>query len=671
MKPLALIVEAQTGDYLPLIRKECREVRRRLEMCDYEVVVLRNPDLDAILDSFLEPANRDRICIFHYIGHANGASIRVRSNQTGHDEDAYIPGLAELFKNQMALRLVFMNACLTLDHEAKFRELRPDLTVIVTKDYIQDEAAYEFAVEFYESLRKTSSDINRSFDEAKAPLLTRFRDPVEVMRSPDGADSPSAKGGFLRWRKPRHPAARAVAATQPPEERDFRPEVWPWAIFGPGKFHLYEGWDVILGFVRQSPRRFRIGSLVAYVGLATLVGLVSAYAAHVARSSPAWQAAFSYGLTAKGIREAVLERKATGQPYVVNAVRYAQLRTDANYVLSTSAGGKVGPSFGFAVEALRAFICLIMFLLAAGFLYNEILPTDRSGWAWFRVPYNFGFLAFGLFIITVGTYYHFVPAPKALAESDSIWTFPVGQSDMESVDFKLSRVGEFWRGAGTEWLNPALHELFLAGKPVAPEREEWKRMYLYPYLWYLPYSLVNFVFVAFPLFFVSIKGTIFSFSRVLVYLRAMEGRLLKAQVEGSLGAADAAVSQVRETFNICLSGLRTYLFFMLVLAISGIYEAQLGYLTLSNAAVLYVILAIVLLLLGFVLVSVIFFVYDKGHAKGVSVLNNQGVQALEQAAKALSEFGVGRLFRDPVTAVLMPLNVIMLAYTIYSLVASL
>lgn len=222
MKPLALIVEAQTGAFLPLIRKECREVRRRLELCDYEVIVLRNPDLDAILDSFLESANRDRICIFHYIGHADGARIRVRSKKEGQGEDAYIAGLAELFKNQAALRLVFMNACLTFEHESKFRELRPDLTVIVTKDYIQDEAACEFAIEFYESLRKESSDLNRSFDEAKAPLLTRFREPAEVMRRPDAPIQPLVRHSPFPGRG-RRASSESPPAADSPAARDYQP----------------------------------------------------------------------------------------------------------------------------------------------------------------------------------------------------------------------------------------------------------------------------------------------------------------------------------------------------------------------------------------------------------------------------------------------------------------
>lgn len=411
--------------------------------------------------------------------------------------------------------------------------------------------------------------------------------------------------------------------------------------------------------------------LVIYVSIATLIGLVSAYLAHVAHSSPAWQAAFSYGLTPQNVKAAVGVGSSPGKVYEWKGEKYPQLRTDSYDILGTSVGGRVGPVFGFAVEALRAFICLIMFLLAAGFLYNEMLPTDRTGWAWFRVPYNVGFLLFGIFILGWSTHYHLVLAPHNLAQTDTLWNFPAVETGLASNGFELRRLGDIWKAAGPAWMNTSLQDRLLSGAQVPDSGSEWKRMYLYPYIWYLPYSLVNFVFVAFPLFFVCIKGTIFSFSRVGVFLRAMEGRLLKAQADKSPAAANAAVSQVRETFHMCRSGLRTYLFFMLVLGVSGIYEAKLGYLTLATAAIGYVILAIILLLLGTVLVSVIFVVYDKGVSKGQSALSNQGVDSLETAAATLTEFGVGRLLRDPITAVLMPLNIILLGYTVYSLVEAL
>jgi len=160
-RPLILLTFANDVDeHLSLLKEERRLIRshflplqgkRTIEL--YYEPEASTADIYTSINEF-----RDRICIFHYGGHASSTHLALD------DQEAHASGLAKLLGELDELQLVFLNGCSTQKQVDLLMEAGVKL-VIATSVPIQDRMATEFAGKFYEALAKRNS-INRAFKSA-------------------------------------------------------------------------------------------------------------------------------------------------------------------------------------------------------------------------------------------------------------------------------------------------------------------------------------------------------------------------------------------------------------------------------------------------------------------------------------------------------------------------
>ena len=148
-----------------------------------------------IYDSFVR--HKNRVCIYHYGGHANGTHLKLEAG----DGDA--SGLATLIGEQKNLKLVFLNGCST---KAQVETLMNAgvKAIIATSKSIGDQKAVEFSQQFYEALAKKSS-IGQAFKIASSLLTTRYGSGANqtyrdiVVNFSDLLNGKESKSGKLPW----------------------------------------------------------------------------------------------------------------------------------------------------------------------------------------------------------------------------------------------------------------------------------------------------------------------------------------------------------------------------------------------------------------------------------------------------------------------------------------
>lgn len=162
------------GAYLSLLKREGNNIYRKLwPHREKQAIDLHKVDSSSVSDIFqvFTEMFPDKVCIFHYGGHADGGHLHLESDSGG-AELAHSGGLASLLGQQKELKLVFLNGCST--------KAQVDLllksgvkAVIATSTKINDGLATEFAEQFYSSLSK-GANIKRAFYEARALGETKF-----------------------------------------------------------------------------------------------------------------------------------------------------------------------------------------------------------------------------------------------------------------------------------------------------------------------------------------------------------------------------------------------------------------------------------------------------------------------------------------------------------------
>ena len=619
MKPVALLVQAQKGAELLHLRDEVKAIRQDLREAGFQVITLTSPTLESIKSLLSSPRFRDRVCIFHYAGHANGKGVILQGND---GEMAYMQGFAKLLKHQQALRLVFMNGCLTHDHLLHFDGMQDNLTLVVTRAYIRDGAATQFAMSFYNALK--SSNVNRAFDEAEGALQAANELPQDVMRLPH--DVAEMQTDDTSKSKPLSVIDRKSAGPS---------RAWPWMLTGSREFHIADSFVAMLPFSEQKRQLIGRRILGSYIAILAIVAIIFAFMSHRAKSSPAWQAEFGYGLTESEIPKRLTQ----------NSPRPIRDSVPSPLINDSRVFGPDAPCFGVVVESLRALMVLVILLLTAGYIYNEVLPSDPQPFrpAWFRSPLNLSFLALAILVFIFVVIYHLIWAPRLLDNNEEIWNLSI-----QHEDWRTRKDGAVWANAGDEWFEQEAVNAFFKNEPLPLiERMKtpiWHRMYSRPYLWYLPYSLVNFVFVAVPLLFVMTKGTCNSFRRVELYLAMMPCVLRKG------GDESKAVRLLKETFVTIGGEMERYLLMVFLILSAALFESLLGHRTLASVAIATVIFAMLLFALGVVVILAILARYHK------DCLDIEGHLSEEKSAElreAIERYSVLNVLRRPLTAALL------------------
>lgn len=168
-QPVIFLAFANSEDaHLSMLKRESKNINRALEALDDKQLVKIAREESVGVDEIFHNFNRfkDRIAIFHYGGHADGASLHLE------DAAANADGLAQLIAAEPNLKLVFLNGCSTKAQVDKLMELGIK-AVIGTAVEINDTKATEFAEHFYSALANKST-IKKAFDFAVSFLKTKY-----------------------------------------------------------------------------------------------------------------------------------------------------------------------------------------------------------------------------------------------------------------------------------------------------------------------------------------------------------------------------------------------------------------------------------------------------------------------------------------------------------------
>lgn len=221
--------------HLHLLKRESDNIKKALEPLDDNQAIKIEREESADVDKIFHVFNRfnDRICIFHYAGHANGSSLELEKG------GGYAEGLGNAFSSLSNLKLVFLNGCSTKGQVDYLME-KGVKAVIATEVPISDLKATEFAEYFYRSLANKST-IKRAFTYAADYLTTKYgaTEPVTIIEDhrgfsfdlDDEPTDPMPWGLYLKkesaeeildWTLPMHQTSKAV---RPPEEQQEEYEV--------------------------------------------------------------------------------------------------------------------------------------------------------------------------------------------------------------------------------------------------------------------------------------------------------------------------------------------------------------------------------------------------------------------------------------------------------------
>ena len=183
--PVVLLAFANdNNDYLPQLDLELEHLRSMLIDWDQKgfinLQVLKRASLQDIYSAV--SANKDRLVILHYAGHASGTQLALE------EESVNAVGIARLLQDQAKaqLQLVFLNGCSTLGQVQQLHQYGVK-AVIATHVSVSDNQAVLFAARFYESLASLHS-IKQAFEQAAAfvnasdRLMKSIGGGVEVFR---------------------------------------------------------------------------------------------------------------------------------------------------------------------------------------------------------------------------------------------------------------------------------------------------------------------------------------------------------------------------------------------------------------------------------------------------------------------------------------------------------
>lgn len=162
------------GNYLDNLNQERNRLKtlfdqaQSAELCTY--IIEANASPEDIFRVMNDLANRDRIVVFHYAGHADSRGIWAE-NADGSTQLAYIEGLAKLLGTQKQLQLVMLNGCSTAAQVAALQKNNIP-NIIATARPIEDDLAATFAAAFYQKLLQRGS-IAESYANAESMVLTQ------------------------------------------------------------------------------------------------------------------------------------------------------------------------------------------------------------------------------------------------------------------------------------------------------------------------------------------------------------------------------------------------------------------------------------------------------------------------------------------------------------------
>ena len=176
---------------LPTLSEEDREVYRtltsRYNQGHYQLHRESNADLSLLTQQLV--TFREELMIFVFSGHAGRDRLVVK------DGDANAKGIAQLLSQCPQLKLVVLNGCSTEEQVQQLLSLENAPVVIATSAPVEDKAATQFAITFFQCLSDQYASIMDAFEVALAAAQSVTFDSIEVLKTRDllGAEKDDEK----------------------------------------------------------------------------------------------------------------------------------------------------------------------------------------------------------------------------------------------------------------------------------------------------------------------------------------------------------------------------------------------------------------------------------------------------------------------------------------------
>lgn len=219
---IVLAFSNNRDDYLQNIVQERKAVFRALQDYDDKRYIKVHTEDATAIDDVFDVVNRyaDRIAIFHFGGHADGAAIQLEAG--GNAEQAHADGLARMLGAAKNLKLVFLNGCAT-SGQAEGLIANGVKVVIATAVPINDSLATLFAEKFYAAMG-TRKTIFEAFELARAAVATTAKGAARHIGDFRGVGTADARARTaspeLVWGLYVHPGGEAALSWKLPEQAE-------------------------------------------------------------------------------------------------------------------------------------------------------------------------------------------------------------------------------------------------------------------------------------------------------------------------------------------------------------------------------------------------------------------------------------------------------------------
>ena len=215
------------------IQSALASVTRDRKLCDAEIPPFLK--LTDIVDVFQR--NRNRVSIFHYAGHANGAELLLR---TALGTGAGVTGLSAAIRGQTGLKLVFLNGCST-ERQVEQWIAAGVPCVIATTQAIHGEVAKTFASRFYSGLA-TGGSIRTAYEEAVGEATAACRGNTRLLYcDEDPVETGATQHGHWPWYMKTAAGAEAAEDWNLPDAAGDPLALLPLPIAGPLPESPYPG----------------------------------------------------------------------------------------------------------------------------------------------------------------------------------------------------------------------------------------------------------------------------------------------------------------------------------------------------------------------------------------------------------------------------------------------
>ncbi|MEM9317932.1 MAG: hypothetical protein AAGA70_02880 [Pseudomonadota bacterium] len=568
---------ANDGGTLVELDDEARSVAELLRRGGLDVYLLTSGRYSELTELLTDSDICERLLVFHFCGHAAGEYVRM-SDDNGKPVNVSAEGLADQMKSESnALRLVYMNACLTNDQEDEYRAAFPRVNFIGTKIEVPDWYAKKFALDFYQR-----------FVGSEAPYgNVQLKHALARAAGEDKGLKPKRVGTVWQMNLGEDASPDSTVATLP----DFN-------------FKLDEGMGLISAYILQQRQRRAPSVVLIYAAFVIVVQFLLMYLASGwnQTSSPAFQAAFGFQPDCATIADirARLEDQAGIRSFIIGE------RKDCVALPGTFELGTRTPMFAVFVEWGRTVVLSLVLIVLCTMIYRR-LPRDyprlfsRETGAWLRLRNNRKFIVlFFAGLITVSAY-HAIIAHATLSEVE------VSSTAFSGISWLQARWPIYFDDPSI-WAR--FEDTMLPRLPVVDGEPDFAvfadlprsdplywAMFVRPYTFYLGYSLMNYLGTALPVLAVIVNGLTFGAVHMRQRLTGLrvQVRLTRDGYETARSVIERRLATIRDEMA---GHFARFVTTFVLLCLFAAYEVFIGKTTTAFFAQIAMLLIFLLVLVG-------------------------------------------------------------------------